>query len=81
MKTRSFPTVVGAALALAAISAAAQAQQVQTTAGWEQPYGGTSAQASQTWPAGPAGQQPDQTEVQNRIILTTRPDRTGPEHH
>ncbi|WP_417488332.1 holdfast anchoring protein HfaA [Maricaulis sp.] len=49
MKTRSFPTVVGAALALAALSAAAQAQQVQTTAGWEQPYGGSTAQASQPW--------------------------------
>jgi len=49
MKTRSFPTVVGAALALAALSAATQAQQVQTTAGWEQPYGGSTAQASQPW--------------------------------
>lgn len=49
MKTRSFPTVIGAAFALAALSAAAQAQQVQTTAGWEQPYGGSTAQASQPW--------------------------------
>ncbi|WP_339335691.1 holdfast anchoring protein HfaA [uncultured Maricaulis sp.] len=49
MKTRSFPTVLGAALALAAISAAAQAQRAETTAGWEQPYGGSTAQASQPW--------------------------------
>ncbi|OLF80604.1 hypothetical protein AWH62_15350 [Maricaulis sp. W15] len=49
MNTRSFTTLAGAAFALAALSAAAQAQQVQTTAGWEQPYGGTSAQASQPW--------------------------------
>ncbi|WP_297733632.1 holdfast anchoring protein HfaA [uncultured Maricaulis sp.] len=49
MTTRSFPTVIGAALAFAAVSTAAQAQQVQTTAGWEQPYGGSTAQASQPW--------------------------------
>jgi len=49
MKTRSFPTAIAAAFAPPARSAAAQAQQVQTTAGWEQPYGGTSAQASQPW--------------------------------
>ncbi|WP_291845011.1 holdfast anchoring protein HfaA [Maricaulis sp.] len=49
MKTRSFATVTGTAFALAALCGATEAQQVQTTAGWEQPYGGTSAQASQPW--------------------------------
>jgi len=49
MTTRSFTIVFSAALAVAAMSAAGQAQQVQTTAGWEQPYGGTSAQANQPW--------------------------------
>jgi holdfast attachment protein HfaA len=71
MKPRKFPTATGIALVLALTASAAQAQQVQSTAGWEIPYGtSTTATSSQAWngastSAGAAAR----SESGNRVIV------------
>lgn len=71
MTLRKFPTASAAVLAVTVLASAAQAQQAETTAGWEIPYGSrTTATSSQAWSgAGASAGAAARSEAGNRVII------------
>lgn len=72
MKARKFPTAAtGLVSALALCASAAQAQQAESAAGWEIPYGSnTTATSSQAWNgAGASAGAAARSEAGNRVII------------
>ncbi|WP_370366560.1 holdfast anchoring protein HfaA [Maricaulis sp.] len=71
MTLRKFPPASAAVLAVTVLASAAQAQQAETTAGWEIPYGSrTTATSSQAWSgAGASAGTAARSEAGNRVII------------
>ena len=71
MTLRKFPPASAAVLAVTVLASAAQAQQAETTAGWEIPYGSrTTAASSQAWSgAGASAGAAARSEAGNRVII------------
>ncbi|MEP3071344.1 holdfast anchoring protein HfaA [Maricaulis sp.] len=71
MTLRKFPPASAAVLAVTVLASAAQAQQAETTAGWEIPYGSrTTATSSQAWSgAGASAGAAARSEAGNRVII------------
>lgn len=71
MTLRKFPPASAAVLAVTVLASAAQAQQAETTAGWEIPYGSrTTGTSSQAWSgAGASAGAAARSEAGNRVII------------
>jgi holdfast attachment protein HfaA len=71
MEPRNLPITFGTGLALVLLASAAQAQQAETTAGWEIPYGSnTTAMSSQAWSgASSSAGAAARSQAGNRVII------------
>ncbi|WP_300545254.1 holdfast anchoring protein HfaA [Maricaulis sp.] len=71
MEPRNLPIAFGTGLALVLLASAAQAQQAETTAGWEIPYGSnTTAMSSQAWSgASSSAGAAARSQAGNRVII------------